>query len=339
MANESMVPAAQQVVDLTRAGGGNGGGEIDPLAIIEQRNKMLERILEYAIKATHAGQWTDQNGHPFPTAAAAEVMARRCAVRIRDQSSKKVPSQDDRGAFYFYLVEATASLPGEWDSIEAMGTCSSRDQFIGTGEKALKPLSEIDEGNILKAAYSNMVVNAVTRLLGVRNLTWERLEQLGIKRDGAQKVEYRDGSKGGGQSQSSTDVELKFGNAKGKKLSELSDQDVRWYMAAWKRDLEDPAKEKYHRFCKRDLEIAEALLAARANAAAGTAGNGAAGEAKPSPWQRIRAIDRQIPEDALKALVKEATKKASASQLTEDDVAVVAKAIEAWKKKNDDIPF
>ena len=338
MANENSLAAAQQTVDLTRSGG--GGGEIDPLAIIEQRNKMLERILEYAIKATHAGQWTDQNGHPFPTAAAAEVMARRCAVRIKDQSSKKVPSQDDRGAFYFYLVEATASLPGEWDSMEAMGTCSSRDQFIGTGEQALKPLSEIDEGNILKAAYSNMIVNAVTRLLGVRNLTWERLEQLGIKREGAQKVEYRDGSRGGGASQSSTDVELKFGRGKGKKLSEVPDDDVRWYMAAWEKDLADPAKEKYHRFCKRDLEIAKALLASRTNAAAGTTA-APAGAAQPSPWQRIRALDRAIPDADLKVLVKDVTKKTNAAQLTDADVKAVADALSEQGKKSgqDDIPF
>jgi hypothetical protein len=335
MATDNAAPAANQTIEVSRS---QGVAEIDPLAIIERRNQMLERLLDYAIKATHAGQWTDQQGKPFPTAAAAEVMARRCAVRIANVKKQKIDSQDDQGPFYMYLVEAVASLPGEWDSIEAMGTCISRDQFIGTNG-AKRQLSEIDEGNILKAAYSNMVVNAVTRLLGVRNLTWEALAKLGISQDGAAKVEYQHGSQGGGQSRSSSDVDLKFGKGKGKKLSEVSDDDVRWYMAAWEKDLSDPSKEKYHRFCKRDLEIGQALLAARANAAAGTS-TPSAGAAAPSPWERIRALDKTVPEPELKELVKSATKKTNAKDLVEADVALVAAALQKRAESmTSDIPF
>lgn len=221
------------------------GVEIDPLAIMEQRNKMLERVLEYAISATHADQWVNQNGKPWPTAAAAEVMARRCAVRIRDVKSKKIQSSDDRGPFYFYLVEATVSLPGEWDSIEAMGTCSSRDQFLGTETKEGRPLSDIEEGDILKAAYSNLVVNGVTRLLGVRNLTWERLGQLGIDQAGATKIEYRQGGKGGGANADTSLLTIPFGRNKGKKLSEIEKSDLDWLA---KRAEEDVAKNdpKWH---------------------------------------------------------------------------------------------
>jgi hypothetical protein len=54
-------------------------------------------------------------------------------------------------------------------------------------------LPEVDETNIMKAAYSNMMVNGITRLLGIRNLTWEQLEKYGINKDGVSKVEYRNG--------------------------------------------------------------------------------------------------------------------------------------------------
>lgn len=278
--------AAVQTIEVARPAPMQSG-EIDPLAIIEQRNKMLEKVLEYAIRATHSGQWVRQGDKPWPTAAAAEVMARRCAVRVRDVKSRKIPSSDDKGPFYLYLVEATASLPGEWDSIEAMGTCSSRDQFLGTETSAGRPLSEIDEGNILKAAYSNMLVNAITRLLGVRNMTWDRLAALGITQDGAAKVEYRHGSQGGGGTAKPTDdVELKFGNAKkaGKtKLSECNDAEIRWYVQCWTKDLEDPSKAKFHANSKRSIEIARAILSARSKAQGSSPPTPPSGAPSPGP--------------------------------------------------------
>ncbi len=338
MSDNTAAPAASQTIELSRPQAISS--DIDPLAIIERRNQMLERLLDYAIKATHAGQWTDQQGKPFPTAAAAEVMARRCAVRIKDVKKQKIESQDDQGPFYMYLVEATASLPGEWDSLEAMGTCSSRDQFIGTNG-AKRQLSEIDEGNILKAAYSNLVVNAVTRLLGVRNLTWEALGKLGISQADAAKVEYDQGAKGGGRGKSSDDVDLKFGRGKDKKLSEVGDDDVRWYVGCWEKDLADPAKSKYHASSKRNIEIAQKLLAARANEKAGHAAP--AGDA-PSIWQRIGALDgaKGVGLDDLKAVVKKATGKANASELVEADIAKVAAGLAEFKKSTgttQDIPF
>lgn len=51
-------------------------------------------------------------------------------------------------------------------------------------------MSEIDETNIRKAAYSNMVVNGVTRILGIRNLTWDQVKAAGIDQSKAPKVTY-----------------------------------------------------------------------------------------------------------------------------------------------------
>jgi hypothetical protein len=59
------------------------------------------------------------------------------------------------------------------------------------------------------------------------------------------------------------DVDLKFGRGKGKKLSEVNDDDVRWYMAAWERDLADPEKSKFHGYSKKNLEAAEQILSSR----------------------------------------------------------------------------
>lgn len=283
--------------------------DADLLAIIERRNQMLERILDYAIRATHAGQWVDQQGKPWPTAAAAEVMARRCAVSVRNVQSNKVPSSDDKGPFYMYVVTATASLPGGYDAIESMGTCSSRDTFLGTQTREGRPLSEIDEGNILKAAYSNMLVNAITRLLGVRNLTWEQLITMGISPDGAAKVTFNSGSRGGGSSADPALEPLKFGKSKGKTFAELADADLAWYVGCFERDIADPEKAKFKAPTEKKLAAAKAEQAKRAT--------------NKTPWQQIQELGATGGMDtkAIGAQVKALTGKTKTSELSAEDVA------------------
>jgi hypothetical protein len=61
----------------------------------------------------------------------------------------------------------------------------------------------------------------------------------------------------------SGDVDLKFGNNKGRKLSEVNDDDVRWYVSCWERDLADESKAKFHGVSRKNIEIAESILASR----------------------------------------------------------------------------
>jgi hypothetical protein len=322
--NTDVIPASARTVEV-RPEGSITRPDIDPLVIIEQRNKLLERVLEVAIRSTHAGQWVSQGDKPWPTAPAAEVMARRCAVAVSDLAKEKIVSADDKGTYYLWLYECTATLPGGWDSMRAIGTCSSRDTFLGTETKEGRPLSEIDEGNIMKAAYSNMLVNAVTRLLGVRNLTWERLESLGIRRGETQQVSYRSGSKGGGSSADASLGEIKFGRAKGKTIPELTDEDLKWYRGAFDRDLKDPEKSKYHAKTQAQLAAIDAEIGRRANAKSGTAGP----EQTASAYQRILAIGAQMgmSKEDIHAEIKNVTKKDSAGQLTDADVMLFQEAM------------
>jgi hypothetical protein len=323
---EVLPPQSVQIVHQAPRG---EAADIDVLAVIEKRNEMLSRILAYAIKATHAGQWTDQGGKPYPTAAAAEVMARRCAVKISNVNTTKVPSSDDKGHFYMYVATATASLPGGYDSIEAMGTCSSRDTFLGTETRSGRPLSEIDEGNILKAAYSNMLVNAITRLLGVRSLSWEQLRELGIDSSQVAKVDFNHGSKGGGSTAHKDGVPVvKFGKDKGKPLTEVAD--LSWLHQKAKEDVakNDP---KWHAKNVEWLGHIDAEIARRANASAG------ATPVAPSAsvWQRILQFGKSMghSEAALKALVPSLTKKTKPAELKEEDFAAVKAHLEKEQRE------
>lgn len=177
---------------------GNEGQEEDIIMMAEQRVNQLQRILETSLKVTNSQDWIDQQGKPYLMGSGAEKIARLFGLRIKDVKSDKRNSQDEKGSFYFYVYTGVVEMGTGKDSIEAVGTCSSKDQFFAKKGGVLKPLSEIDETNIMKAAYTNMVVNGITRLLGLRNLTWEQLQKAGLNTDKIVKVNYQKGAEGGG---------------------------------------------------------------------------------------------------------------------------------------------
>lgn len=169
--------------------------QVDALDLIEKWQTAIKRLLHYAVSATHSGQWVNMGGKPFPTAPAAEVMARRCRLKVGSPVYVLEKLEDEKGHYYMYSCELTASLPGSIDELTATGTCNSRDQFFSRKHGADVPQSEIDPGNIKKSAYSNALMNAVTKLLGVRNLSWQQLAECGIKRSDMASVEF-DGKDG-----------------------------------------------------------------------------------------------------------------------------------------------
>lgn len=165
----------------------------DIIATAERRIERISKIKMYALKSTNHEDWVDMQGKPYLTSSGAEKVARLFGVKIRDVKTEKKDSSDEKGKFYYYLVTGVAELKGGDDYIEAVGTCSSKDQFFAKRGGQFKPLSEVEETNILKAAYSNFIGNAITRLLGIRNLTWEELKTIGIAPDKVARVEYKNG--------------------------------------------------------------------------------------------------------------------------------------------------
>lgn len=164
------------------------------IAEADKRVEILKKVLGVAIKRTNPKDWVDQQGHPYLTASGAEKIAPLFGVKMDRLSEKREEREDDKGKYYIYTFLATFAWRG--GSIEAIGTCSSRDKFFSwdSNKKEWKALSEFDETNIKKAAYSNLMVNGITRVLGIRNLTWDDLEQNGIKKDEVAKVEYKSSS-------------------------------------------------------------------------------------------------------------------------------------------------
>lgn len=180
----AIVPAQVEVIETTD----------DLLAIAQRRVDFVGKLIDLALRRTTYLDWIDQQGKPYLMHSGAEKVARLFGVSISDVNSRKEWTEDNLGRYYIYVTTGRASLPGKFDSIEAMGTCGQRDRFFGydSKTKSYKDTADIDETNVMKASYSNFTVNAITHLLGLRNLTWEQLKSAAVDISKIQKVRYED---------------------------------------------------------------------------------------------------------------------------------------------------
>ena len=171
---------------------------VGDLSALEQRIecelKAYRRILGLAIANTHSGDWANLGGKPYLMSQGAERIARPFGVWISKPQTWREDREDAKGKYYIYFCLATVGSKLLDAHMDIEGSCDSRDQFFAMSGGKLKPIEDVSEKNIRKKAYTNMFINGVTRLLGMRQLTWAFLEANGIKRGETAKVEY--GGKG-----------------------------------------------------------------------------------------------------------------------------------------------
>lgn len=157
------------------------------IAMAEQAEKRIEainKIKQIALRVTNANDWVDQGGKPYLQTSGAEKIARLFGISWRiDEPQWHI----DEDGHFEYTYKGYFSMGNV--EIEAIGTRTSRDEFFTWGGK--KPPSEIDRGDVKKAAYTNCIGNGITRLLGIRNLTWEDLAAAGIGKEDVSKIEYK----------------------------------------------------------------------------------------------------------------------------------------------------
>lgn len=163
----------------------------------EQRLDALNKIRRVALKLTNQHDWVDEAGKPYLQASGAEKIARLFGVSWRI-SEPTIEELDQGHCVITYKGEF--SVGGA--TIEAIGSRSSKDGFFKkyryVGEEGKKkekielPASEIDRGDVKKSAYTNLLGNGITRLLGLRNLTYDDLkEYAGIGQTDVTAVEYK----------------------------------------------------------------------------------------------------------------------------------------------------
>lgn len=164
----------------------------------ERRIDALGKIKRLALKLTNAHDWVDQNGRPYLQASGAEKVARLFGISWTIDEPKYEPEESGH---FSYTYTGQFTLGGA--TITAVGTRSSKDGFFkkyewgekdenGHATRTELPISEIDRGDVKKAAYTNLLGNGITRILGIRNLTYADLKEFaGLTQDMLGKVEYK----------------------------------------------------------------------------------------------------------------------------------------------------
>jgi len=84
------------------------------------------------------------------------------------------------------------------------GDCDSFDPFLAKRKAELQKagaspeqITEILKIDLQKKAYANALSRAISGWLGIRGLSWESLEQLGLDRSKAGRIEFKRGAAGG----------------------------------------------------------------------------------------------------------------------------------------------
>ena len=177
------------------------------IAMADQAEKRIDAVIkikQIALKVTNARDWTDQNGNPYLQVSGSEKIANLFNVSWRIDEPQY---EEESDCNFTYSIKGVFSLGPR--TIEVQGTRSSKDPFFnrydmkpdanGKNEKVLRHPSTIDKGDVKKAALTNLYGNGITRMLGIRNLTWVDLEKYaGITKDMVtNKVSYNQREAGG----------------------------------------------------------------------------------------------------------------------------------------------
>ncbi|MHB1275793.1 MAG: hypothetical protein ACYCXQ_00835 [Candidatus Humimicrobiaceae bacterium] len=151
----------------------------------EKRVNAIKKIKQAALSVTSKHDWVDQGGKPYLQVSGSEKVARLFGISWRIDEPQLTTEEDGHYSYtykgYFTLGPTT---------IEAIGSRGSKDLFFSRAHQKDIPVSEIDRNDIKKAAYTNLLGNGITRMLGLRGLTWEEVGGAGIKKEDTGKVDY-----------------------------------------------------------------------------------------------------------------------------------------------------
>ena len=152
----------------------------------EKRIAAVNRIKGLALRVTNHQDWTDQGGKPYLQVSGSEKVARLFGISWRLDEPTREEHEDGHFSYTFkgYFTMGAAE-------IEVVGTRSSSDPFFGGGKHNRKPPSEIDRNDVKKGAMTNCIGNGISRLLGIRNLTWDEVKSGGVQQSQVSKVEYK----------------------------------------------------------------------------------------------------------------------------------------------------
>jgi hypothetical protein len=165
----------------------------------EQRIEAIKKIKQVALSVTNAADWTDQQDRPYLQASGSEKVANLFDISWGFATPEPV-YEEDRDGHYTYTFRGWMRMGTR--TIELEGSRSSRDPFFvqyryeGEGKDKKRFEIAVEDRNnkrdVRMAALTNFLGNGITRILGIRNLSWDDLQAFaGIKKDDVRGIQYK----------------------------------------------------------------------------------------------------------------------------------------------------
>lgn len=202
-----------------------------------ERSQFVDGVRKDALSKTKPHQWLarkDTKGNVTFNlmGPGAERIKTNCPIGFLNKTRREEKWNKESGAGYTIYFEAEVYLADpRMGTLPVIGSCSSDDDFFSTehteapynaenpehslalesGEGRLSndsktiyfrrqvPASEVTKENIEKSALTNLVVNGVTRVLGIRSIAIEELRENGIDVDKIPSINYGSGRGQSGQ--------------------------------------------------------------------------------------------------------------------------------------------
>jgi hypothetical protein len=174
----------------------NGREEVMPVEIIddsiievankaEARINAINKIKSIVLRVTNSNDWIDQGGKPYLAVSGAEKVGGLFGIKWSIGESQLTNEEDGH---YSYTYKGKFTMGQR--TIEFEGSRSTKDPFFSKAHGKEKPVSEIDRNDVKKAALTNLIGNGITRMLGIRNMTWDEVKAGGVDQSKTSKVEY-----------------------------------------------------------------------------------------------------------------------------------------------------
>lgn len=230
-----------------------------------------------------------------------------------------ITDDPDVGTYRIYTVFGRYERP-DGKVVEEMGSFSTKDEFFAKAHGDWKQIHEISLVDVMTAAQTEAYKKCIFRGCGLGNWTVEESQVLASSAKG-----HDFGARPGGARD--TEITIKWGSGKDKKIGQLTDKELSFYVDAAHKDLTNPEKEKYK---KHTEKLLAALNAEQERRKAPTASSAAAADAPPAALltrgQRQSAIFKRL--SAFKevrgsAILQVLTGKESLTELSEGELALL----------------
>lgn len=159
----------------------------------EKFRQVMATLRKYLILETRPQDWVDFGGRPYLMGAGLKRMIGYCTklgVSIINPRKEFIKREGET------IVMFMADAVFQGSVFPVVGTKSTKDKFFAKrtddeGNVYYLPEEEVDLQDVIKAALTNLYVNALTTVLGLQNLRWEDLEELGLDKSKVARVQFK----------------------------------------------------------------------------------------------------------------------------------------------------